>query len=125
MATSGAVPWASLLPRMVRYSSPTMDRIPSGTSPMPARNKWRKTSDTCGLIWAPEKSGAFLFSALALAPRCDIRIESSRATTRHAQRSPLCRLQMLRQKDNLAHVIAVVRDLPIDRLQDRVALAAD
>ena len=67
----------------------------------------------------------FRFSALALASRRDIRVESRRTAARHAQRLPLLRFQMLRQKHNLAYVIAVVRDLPVDGLHYRVALAAD
>ena len=63
--------------------------------------------------------------ALAFASRRDIRIESAGAAAGYAQRFPILRLQMLRQKDYLADVVAVVGDLPIDRLQNRVALAAN
>src|ERR1700759_673473 len=62
-------------------------------------------------------------SALALAPVRNVFVEGGRAAARHAERFPICRLQMLREKDDLSQVTAVVRYLSIDCLQNRVALA--
>src|ERR1700733_13724247 len=103
-----------------------MDRVRCGTSPTRARSSRRECRLVCNSSKGVRKTRTpLLSSALALASRRDIRVESSRAATRNAQRLPLLRFQMLRQKHNLAYVIAVVRELPVDGLHNRAAFAAD
>src|ERR1019366_9723395 len=52
-------------------------------------------------------------------------IELVRLTDRNTQTPPLCTCEMLGQVDDLADVVRVVRQLPVDRLKDRDRLAPD
>src|SRR5216684_3038221 len=52
-------------------------------------------------------------------------VELAGSVARHAQALPVARLEMFRQIDDLADVISVVRELPIDGLNHGVILAAD
>src|SRR5579883_1083816 len=52
-------------------------------------------------------------------------VEFLRLTPRHAQRLPLARAQMLRQKHDLANVKYIVRQRPVQRLHHRVRFLPD
>ena len=66
------------------------------------------------------RSGRRLFDLLF-----EMGVELGGPVARHAQALPLARLEMLREINDLADVISVVRDLPIDGLNHGVILAAD
>src|ERR1700730_14084266 len=55
----------------------------------------------------------------------DSLVKLFRLTSRHRERLPLPRLQVLRQEYDLSAMISVMRDLTIDRLHDRVRLSSD
>src|SRR5882724_5271828 len=55
----------------------------------------------------------------------EVGVELGRTVARHAQALPFARLEMLRQVNDLADVISIVRQLAINGLNNRVILAAD
>src|SRR5947209_12524052 len=52
-------------------------------------------------------------------------IEGGAAAPRHGERLPVVRGEVLGQEDDLADVVAVVGELPVDGLDDAVGLGAD
>src|SRR5262245_65669452 len=53
------------------------------------------------------------------------RLEVLAAPAGNAQRLPGCRIEVFGEEDDLTHLVGMVGHLPIERLDDRVALAPD
>ena len=87
-----------------------------------ARRPPRRTADR--KRWRCHVSSGFL-RGRAIGPAVPRDVEVPRAALRNGQRGQRCLREMPRQEDDLADVVGVMGQLPLDGLEHRVRLAAD